>query len=142
MDDTAKAQVESRTAEAVAASPYEDFREVYREHLRWLKESNPDGFAKALSYYNEQLIANIASGADPVREWLEYGRTLARLSGPGKVWSIDETGRAVAEASEGLLLHLPDDINKRALPLAVPRNLSQHQKATLDLLVNRKLSLE
>ena len=142
MDDAAKALAETRTAEALADSPYQDFREVYREHLRWLKEADAQAFAQALSYYNEKLIPNIAGGSDPLHEWLDYGRTLAKLSGPGKIWGIDESGRAGAESQGGLLLHLPDDINLRALPLAIPKQLSPHQKSTLDLLVNRKLSLD
>jgi hypothetical protein len=146
MDDTAKAQVEARTAEAITNGPYQDFREDYRDRLRWLKETNPQGFSKALTYYNDILAANIAAGHDPLREWVEYGRTLAKLSGPGRVYSIDETGRAVPAADfadpNGLMLHLPDDTNVRALPLAVPRELSAAQRATLDLLVNRKLALE
>ena len=142
MDDAAKAKTEARTAQALAESEYEDFREVYRDHLRWLKESKPDGFAQALNYYNETLVPQIAGGSDPVDQWLAYGRVLARLTGPGKVYGIDETGRAVAESEGTLLLHLPDDIGMRALPLAVPRHLSVHQKATLDLLVNRRLALE
>jgi hypothetical protein len=145
MDDTAKAQVEARTAQAIANGPYEDFRDSYRDHLRWLKETNPQGFSKALTYYNDILAANIAAGHDPLREWLEYGQTLAKLGGPGTVYSIDESGRAhpASGASNAtLLLHLPDDTNVRAFPLAVPRNLSPHQRATLDLLVNRKLALD
>jgi hypothetical protein len=145
MDDTAKAQLEAKTAQAITSGPYEDFRDSYRDHLRWLKETNPQGFSKALTYYNDILAANIAAGHDPLREWLEYGHTLARLSGPGTVYSIDESGRAQPAADPSnatLLLHLPDDTNVRAFPLAVPRNLSPHQRATLDLLVNRKLSLD
>ena len=143
MDDTAKAQIETRTAEAIENGPYEDFRQAYRDHLRWLKETSPRGFSNALKYYNDILAANIAAGHDPLGEWLEYGRTLAQLSGPGKVYRIDETGRALpvtdVAGSRGVLLHLPDDINVRAFPLAIPRTLSPHQRATLDLLVNRKL---
>ncbi|HEY0809497.1 MAG TPA: hypothetical protein VGD49_05010 [Longimicrobiales bacterium] len=146
MDDTAKHQVEARTAEAIDQGPYEDFRQAYRDHLRWLKETNPQGFSKALGYYNDILAANIAAGHDPLSEWLEYGRTLAKLSGPGTVYRIDSTGRASAasdvSALGDVILHLPDDTRVRALPLAIPRELSAPQRATLDLLVNRKLALD
>lgn len=146
MDEAAKNQVDVRTAQAIDQGPYEDFRDRYREQLRWLKETSPQGFSKALQYYNDVLSAHIAAGHDPLHEWLEYGRRLAQLSGPGRLYRIDETGRAFpeTEASEesALLLHLPDDTNVRAWPLAVPRELSPHQRATLDLLVNRKLALE
>jgi hypothetical protein len=146
MDDTAKSQVDARTADAISGGPFQDFRDAYRQHLRWLKDTNPKGFSTALSYYNDILAANIAAGHDPLHEWLEYGHTLARLSGPGTVYSIDETGRALpmSEISDTttVLLYLPDDASVRAFPLAIPRELSSHQRATLDLLVNRKLSLD
>jgi hypothetical protein len=146
MDDAGRNQVDARTAQAISEGPYQDFREAYRDRLRWLKETNPQGFSEALGYYNDILSANIAAGHDPLHEWLDYGRMLAQLSGAGKVYSIDETGRAFpetdADAEDALLLHLPDDTTVRALPLAVPRRLSPHQRATLDLLVNRKLALD
>jgi hypothetical protein len=143
MDDTVKSAAEARTAQAIAEGPFHDFREGYRERLRWLKEARPEGFARALASY-EQLVENIAKGDEPLHEWLTYGRRLGELSGAGKVVAIDESGRAqpAAQASGELLLHLPDDINVPALPLAVPRTLSEHQKATLDLLVRRKLAIE
>ena len=143
MDDTAKSAAERRTAEAIANGPFEDFREGYRERLRWLKEARPGGFTEALAHY-EQLVHNVAAGDDPMQEWLGYGKRLGELSGTGKVVTIDETGRALSASAFGqqLLLHLPDDINVPALPLAVPRVLSEHQKATLDLLVRRKLAIE
>jgi len=143
MDDTARATAEQRTAEAIASSPFEDFREGYRERLRWLKETRPQGFTEALASYG-QLVENIARGDDPLHEWLTYGKRLGELSGAGKMYAIDRTGAAqpVAQFEESLLLHLPDEINVPALPLAVPRDLSEAQRASLDLLVRRKLALE
>jgi hypothetical protein len=143
MDDTAKSAAEARTAEAIRTGAFADFREAYRERLRWLKESRPQAFAEALTYY-DALVKNIAAGDDPIHEWLTYGKRLGELSGAGKVVAIDETGRALpaTQFSDQLLLHLPDDINVPALPLAVPRALSEHQKATLDLLVRRRLAIE
>ena len=142
MDDTVKAGAERRTAEAIDNGPFEDFREAYRERLRWLKEARPQGFSEALSYY-EQLVDHIAQGGDAIHEWLTYGQRLGELSGAGQVYAIDETGRALPASGHDaqLLLHVPDDINVPALPLAVPRELSEHQRATLDLLVRRKLAL-
>ena len=143
MDDTAKSAAELRTAQAIENGPFEDFREAYRERLRWLKEARTVAFSQALAAYDE-LVQKIAQGDDPLNEWLAYGRRLGELSGAGQVCAIDDTGRAQAAEhfSEELLIHLPDDINVPALPLAVPRRLSEHQKATLDLLVRRKLALE
>jgi hypothetical protein len=142
MDDTAKTRAEGRTAEAIAQGPYEDFREGYRERLRWLKEARPEAFSRALTAY-ETLVERIAQGADPLQQWLEYGRQLGELSGRGSVVAIDDSGRsvAVAPATSQLMLHLPDDINVPALTLAIPRDLSDAQQSTLALLVGRKLSL-
>lgn len=143
MDDTVKARAEARTEAAISEGPYQDFREAYRERLRWLKDARPDGFAKALQHY-EELVQNIADGADVAAEWLRYGRFLGELSGDGNVVSIDPTGRSVAptHASDQMLLHLPQDIGVPALALAIPRQITDAQRSTLDLLVRRKLSLE
>jgi hypothetical protein len=143
MDDTVRAAAESRTEAAIAAGPWQDFREAYRERLRWLKDARPQAFGEAVASY-ESLVEAVAAGGDAVAAWLAYGKQLGELSGRGKVVGIDETGRSVPAngAHNQLLLHLPDDINIPALPLAIPRELSVHQKSTLDLLVRRKLSLE
>ena len=144
MDDTAKARVEASTAEAIATGPFEDFREAYRERLRWLKDSRPDDFARALKHY-EALAESIAAGSQPIEAWLDYGRRLGELSGAGKLMAIDATGRAQPASgvsSDELLLHLPDDNAVPALALAIPRALTEAQKASLDLLVRRKLALE
>ena len=143
MDDTAKARAEARTAEAIASGPYQDFRDGFRERLRWLKEERPGDFSRALAAY-ETLVERIAQGADPLQQWLAYGQQLGELSGRGAVVGIDESGRSTGGASTAgrLMLHLPDDINVPALPLAIPRALSDAQKSTLALLVNRKLALE
>ena len=143
MDDTAKAQAEARTAQAIAEGPCQDFRPDYRERLRWLKETRPEAFARALAAY-DTLVSEIAAGGDPLHEWRNYGRRLGELSGAGRIVGIDPTGRSVeaSDAPDLLVLHLPDDINVPALPLAVPKHPSDAQKATLDLLVRRKLALE
>jgi hypothetical protein len=142
MDDTAKLAAEARTLEAIASGPYDDFREAYRDRLRWLKEARPQAFSDAVGSY-ERLVESVAAGADPIDAWLEYGKQLGDLSGRGRVVRIDETGREVPATGTGteMLLHLPDDINVPALPLAIPRAPSEAQKATLDLLVHRRLAL-
>jgi hypothetical protein len=136
MDDTAKLRADELTEKAIASGAYEDFREGYRARLRWLKDNRPDVFADALHHYNNVLVPNIANGSEPIREWVEYGRLLGELSGRGKSVQIDETGFAqpLNELS-GLLLHLPEDTAVPALALAVPRQLSDAQKATIQLLV-------
>ena len=136
MDETAKATAEARTEAAIAQAPVEDFRGAFRDRLRWLKDNRADAFASALSHYNDVLVPNIARGSDPIEEWITYGRRLGELSGPGKTVSIDETGRSGPfQGLAGLVLHLPDDTAVPALALAVPRSLSDAQKATLSLLV-------
>jgi hypothetical protein len=143
MDDTAKARAEALTADMIAAGPYEDFREPYRERLRWLKETRPEAFSQALQHY-ETLVERIAGGNDAIREWLVYGRQLGELSGAGKVTAIDQTGRSVnpTGAAGEMLLHLPNEASVPALALAIPRDASAAQRAAYDLLVRRKLALE
>lgn len=140
MDDTAKRRSDERTETAISTGKFADFREAYRERLRWLKETQPHGFTKALEHYNEVLVPNIAEGTDPIAEWIEYGRLLGQLSGRGQVLRIDETGRAHGFDGrlDGLILHLPDDTNVPALALAVPAVSSEAQQATLGLLVKQK----
>lgn len=133
MDDTAK----QRTDSAIEKSGYVDFREAYRERLRWLKDARPQAFTRGLSHYNDILVKNITNGGDPIAEWIEYGKLLGELSGAGKTVTVDETGRArdYNGSLDGLILHLPEDTNVPALALAIPRQLSDAQRATLALLV-------
>lgn len=133
MDDTAK----QRTEEAIGASGLVDFRDAYRERLKWLKDAQPQAFTRGLSHYNDILVKNITNGADPISEWIVYGKLLGELSGPGQTVVIDETGRSrpFNGSLAGLILHLPEDTNIPALALAIPRQLSDAQRATLTLLV-------
>ena len=140
MDDTAKRRSDERTQNAISTAGLVDFREAYRDRLRWLKDTQPQAFNRALAHYNDILVPNIAEGTDPIAEWIEYGKVLGNLSGVGKVLSIDETGKArpAGEAIDGLILHLPDETGVPALALAVPAQLSDAQRATLNLLVKQK----
>lgn len=137
MDDTAKRQAEAATEKALRAGPFSDFRAVYRERLRWLKEVRPAAFASALEHFDRVLLPNVLAGADAVREWIDYGQRLGELAGAGSLVRIDESGRAhpFDGRLEGLILHLPDDTAVPALSLAVPREPSAAQRAALDLLV-------
>jgi hypothetical protein len=137
MDDSVKRRVDEATEQAISTGPYEDFREGYRTRLRWLKESQPQGFTKALDHYNNMLVPNIAAGNDALREWLDYGRRLGELSGPGKTVGIDATGRANEGDLDGLVLYLPDDTAVPAFALAVPKKVSEAQRATMELLVKK-----
>ena len=140
MDDTAKRTADALTEKALAQGAYADFRDAYRARLRWLKDNRPHDFGRALDHYNDLLVPNIANGAEPVAEWIHYGKRLAELTGRGKFVQVDATGRAfeLSEEFDGLLLHLPDDTAAPALALAIPRELSEAQQATLDLLVKNR----
>lgn len=139
MDDTAKRRTDEQTAQALAESGFMDFRDAYRDRLRWLKDSLPQAFTKALSHYNDILVPNISTGADPIAEWVRYGLILGQLSGDGKAVRIDETGRAhdFDGSVSGLILYLPEDVNVPALALAIPGQLSDAQRTTLGLLVKK-----
>jgi hypothetical protein len=136
MDDAAKRRADERTDHALNEAPFEDFRATYRDRLRWLKDRQPQAFSKALSHYNDVLVPNIAAGADPLQEWIEYGKALGELSGTGRTVVIDETGRSSTFTGEqsGLVLHLPESTSVPALALMVPRALTDAQRATLSLL--------
>jgi hypothetical protein len=139
MDDTAKRLAEDATEKALSEAPFADFRSAYRDRLRWLKEARSPAFTAALAHYNHVLVPNIAAGAAPLGEWIDYGQRLGELSGSGKVVRIDKSGRARPYDGivEGLILHLPDDTSAPALALAIPREPSEAQRATLELLVKR-----
>lgn len=137
----------TRTADRVLEEALEqtgarDPREFYRERLRELKQSNPDGYREAVAYYREKLIPTVAEGnRPPLDAWTEYGRVLAQAAEPGRTVSIDATGRAHPYEGpdlERLILHLPDQKNARALLVGLPPELSTAQRATFDVLVARK----
>ncbi len=143
--DPQRARAESRTDEAVQQSDFEDPRDMLRRRLKLLKDNQPASFARALEYYDNDLVPRVAEGSDPLEEWLEYGRQLGELTSPGRVLRIDAGGRArpfrSGMESQTLVLHIPNDTTFDVLPLAVPRELSPAQRATLDLLVNRARGL-
>lgn len=139
MNDTAKRRADELTEKAISEASYEDFRDAYRERMRWLKDNNAAAYTKALAYYNEILVANLADGNDVIREWIQYGCELGNLTGSGEMLTIDASGRALPYAGSvaGLIIHVPADTAKPALALAVPRNMSAAQQATCKLLLPR-----
>ena len=144
-NDPQRTRAEARTDEAVAASGFEDPRVALRRRLKLLKDNQPAAFTRALEYYEQDLLPRIAEGADPLSEWLEYGRQLGDLTSPGRTMSVDAGGRARPYRSvleeQTLVLHIPNDTAVDVLPLAIPRELSAAQRATFDLLVNRARGL-
>ena len=143
--DPQRSRAEARTDEAVQQSGFHDPRDVLRRRLKLLKENQPAAFTRALEYYDNDLVPRVADGADPLDEWLEYGRQLGELTSPGRTVSIDASGRArpfrTLGGEQTLVLHIPNDTGVDVLPLAVPLELSPAQRATLDLLVNRARGL-
>ena len=137
-------EAEARYAAALEASGARDPREFYRAQLKGLKDSDPDGYRKAVEYYDKTLTPAVArEGGDPVGEWLEYGKLLASLVADGNAVQIDATGRAAAYRrpvpTDSLVLHLPTSTREPAIPIGIPPTLSSAQRATFELLVRQKV---
>src|SRR5687768_15740504 len=145
MNETEKAMADRTSAEAFAAGPFLDPRQAFRDRLRRFREDQPAAFTAALEYYEQRLIPQTAGGGDPIMEWVAYGRRLGELAGRGKTVAVDATGRARDLESDfdasQLILHLPEDTSVEALAIAVPRTMSDAQRATYDLLINRARAL-
>jgi hypothetical protein len=142
MDDDLRARADARFEQALKQTGARDPRTFYRDQLKELKAASPDGFRRALRYFEETLIPTVANeGSDPVAEWLEYGCLLASLAVPGRTMQIDATGRAQPYARpvplESMVLHLPENASRPALVLGIPPKLSPAQRASYDLLVKQ-----
>jgi hypothetical protein len=143
-DDTA-ARADLHLERALETTGARDPREFYRDRLRELKQSDPDGYRVAVTYYTDTLLPEVASGeGDPLAAWTEYGRRLAQALAPGRTMSVDGSGRAhpyEQPAADRLVLHLPDDGGRRALLVGLPPVLTDAQRATYDVLVGGKQRL-
>ena len=146
MSDDLQTEADRRLEAALAQTGARDPREFYRERLRELKQADRGAYEQAVGYYRDTLVPSVASGADPLPAWTEYGRRLASLGTPGRTVMVDRTGvSAPYEApapSDRLILHLPDGTRGRALVVGIPSELSRAQRATYDLLVGGKLTLK
>jgi len=143
MDEATRREADRRFEAAIQATGARDPRGFYREALRELKESNPDGYEKAVEHFQTTLGPSVASGeADPLFAWREYGRLIAELTGPGRTLAVDETGLAIPYTPElpldQLVLHLPDEKGMRAILVSLPPEPSTAQRATYELLVRGK----
>jgi hypothetical protein len=141
MSDTTAADAEKVLEAALAESGARDPRDFYRERLRELKRTHPDEYQRAVAYYTDTLLPEVAERRrDPLVAWTEYGRRLAEALAPGRTVSIDDSGRAqpYANSADGLIVHLPEDKGARALLVSLPRSLSASQRATYDVLVAGK----
>jgi hypothetical protein len=138
MDD--KEIAEQRFKAALEESNARDPRDHFRKVLTELRASDPAAYREALSYYGTRLIPAVAAeGSDPLAEWMEYGRVLARLQSPGRTVQIDPTGRSHDYAApvppDHMVLHLPESTSRPAIVVGLPPTLSPAQRATYDLLV-------
>lgn len=122
-----------------------DPRAVCRERLRQLKGVDAAAFEQAVEHYRSRLVPAIAAGEEPLTAWIEYGRTIARLTFAGRTVAIDRTGLAGEYSTPAdpdlLVLHLPEGGKGRALLVAEPREPSAAQEATCDLLVDGRAQL-
>ena len=145
MSESTAAAAEKVLEAALAETGARDPRDFYRERLRELKRTRPDDYVRAVAYYTETLLPEVAERRrDPLVAWTEYGHRLAEALAPGRTVTIDDSGRARPyEASEpdGLIVHLPEDNGARALLVSLPRSLSAPQRATYDVLVAGKQRL-
>lgn len=131
---------DARFLEALAASAARDPRDYYRDQLRELRRTNPDGYARGVAYYQNTLVPSIAEGeSDPLEAWRDYGLLLARLTAPGRAVAVDATGRSRPFEPSGdaddMLLHIPDRNRERPILVALPPNPTPAQMATHQWLV-------
>ena len=139
----ARTEADRRFQEAMAAAGARDPRDFYRQSLRDLKESNPQGYERAVGHFQKVLVPAIASGeAEPLGAWREYGRLIAEVTAPGRTVEIDETGRSRPYSPDSpldrLVLHLPDEKGARAILVSLPPTPTAAQRASFDLLVRGK----
>lgn len=147
MSDERTDQAEGLLQEALERHGARDPRDYYRDQLRALREENRSGYDEAVAYYRETLLPAVAGGdSDPLAQWTAYGRQLARHRAEGRTVIVGEDGVArdfeLGDALGHLVLHVPDEKRERAMIVALPRELSPAQRATVDFLVRRKRTLE
>ncbi len=136
------AAAEKALEHALTESGARDPRDFYRERLRELKRAIADEYQRAVTYYSQTLLPEVAEGRrDALVAWTDYGCRLAEALTPGRTVAIDASGRAQPyepPATDRLILHMPSDGGSRALLVALPRTLSAAQRATYDVLVSGK----
>ena len=140
--DLAGARFARRLEETGARDP----REFYRQLLRDLKEADAAGYEEMVARYRDRVVAPIEAGeGDPLTHWLEFGLEVAGRLHPGRTVVIGEDGRATPLAPPpdplDLILHLPDDVKSRAIPVGIPPEPTPAQSATLDVLVKGRTRL-
>lgn len=140
MTDDLQKKADARFEAALAAAGARDPRDYYRSQLRELKQSDPDGYADAVAYYQSTLVTSIAEqDADPLQAWQSFGLRIAQLTAAGRAVAVDPAGRShpfeAPGRTEDMILHLPDARNRRALLVGLPPAPSTAQMATYNWLV-------
>lgn len=141
-----RARADERFARVLQETGARDPRDFYRKQLVALKAADANAYRRALEYYDQELIPAVArDDSDVLGEWLEYGRFLATLTGPGRTVQIDGEGRSRDYArpvpQDALVLHLPERPTAPAVPVGIPATLTPAQRASYDLLVKQAQSL-
>lgn len=131
----------ARLEAALRERGFADPRPALRERLRVLRDTDPSAFEQAKTRF-ESVVREGAQHDDSLEPWIEYGRYLGEVSGEGRLYGIDATGRGApydAPLDPGtMLLHLPDEVSVPALAVILPLAPTEAQQATHDLLVGRK----
>ena len=140
MTDDLHQKADARFEAALAATGARDPRDYYRSRLRDLRQSNPEGYADAVAYYQSTLVTSIAEQeADPLRAWQTFGLRIAQLTAAGRAVAVDPAGRSrpfdAPGRADDMILHLPDERNQRALLVGLPPDPSPAQMATYNWLV-------
>ncbi|MCI0434135.1 MAG: hypothetical protein L0271_10945 [Gemmatimonadetes bacterium] len=135
----------ARLTRALAERGLADARDAYRARLRALRTSDPDAFRRATAYYEAEVTPRLESADDPIEVWIEYGRMLGELSGPGRLVAIDATGRAQTHRpplpDSTLVLFMPEENTQDVLTAVMPASPSRAQQAAHALLVEKRLGL-
>lgn len=144
MSKETRIQADARLDEAARQLRYADPRPPLRDRLRELKDSHPAAFERARHHFEQEVVPALADASDPLAAWVDYARFLAGLTAAGRMLAVNAEGEARPYANPAaalLVLHVPDDTALPVLVALVPEEPSPAQRATLDLLVHRKLSL-
>lgn len=147
MSNDLNARADQRLETALAETGARDPRQAYRTLLRKLKQRDEAAYARAVTRWRTAVIEPLGRGeGEPLSLWLSFGVELVEALHPGRAVRID--GGGIAHTLDGppgwdaLVLHLPEDPRERAVPVVLPPAPSPAQTATLDLLVEGRLSLD
>jgi hypothetical protein len=144
MDAETRTQAEQRLADAAATLRLMDPRPPLRATLKQLRERQMDAFTRAVAHYEEQVLPRLAA-EEPMAVWLEYVRFVGQLTANGRLTAIGDDGAATSFkpplAPGTLVLFLPEDTTVPAFIAAQPQQPSAAQHASMQLLVEGKLSL-